>query len=193
MLFKISFKRTLSLAILLLLQKMAANKTNFNICQSQIEIYFDWKWLTNDFINILKHILAVIEDLFQSNLQMLDCNFFTGTASKKSDLCSTCIVCIPMQVSPSCVVLLGQWCYAQFWLADRQFELWIDNLVLGVEWRWEAINKTPYLPLPITDLDLIADLDHLHAKFFLSFHYSVQVEKFMNWSYWTVLNSTVET
>ena len=109
MLFKISFKRTLSLAILLLLQKMAANKTNFNICQSQIEIYFDWKWLTNDFINILKHILAVIEDnkdLFQSNLQRLDCNFFT--ASKKSDQCSTCIVCIPMPVSPSGVVLLGQ-------------------------------------------------------------------------------------
>ena len=46
---------------------------------------------------------------------------------------------------------------------------------VGVERRWEALNKTPYRPLPITDLDLIADLDHLRAKFFLSFHCQSQI------------------
>ena len=39
-----------------------ANQTNFHVCQSHIENSVDRKWLTNDFINILKHILAVIEE-----------------------------------------------------------------------------------------------------------------------------------
>ena len=35
---------------------------NFNVCQALIENSFDKKWSTYDFINISKHIFAVIED-----------------------------------------------------------------------------------------------------------------------------------
>ena len=43
----------------------------------------------------------------------------------------------------------------------------------------EALNETPYQPLLVTDLDLIADLDHLRAK-----HYRI---------YWPVTSCTIPT
>ena len=86
------------------------------------------------------------------------------------------------------VGFLGQWCYAQFRLADRQSELWIDipgpwsRMKMGSSqwnslsdianhrsrldrWLWPSACKGfSFIPLQITDLDLIADLDHLRVK-----------------------------
>ena len=65
----------------------------FNVCQSPIVNSYDGKWLTDVFINILMHTLAVIEDnkdLFSTRLDRNFCPACIATAYKKSDSSSHC-------------------------------------------------------------------------------------------------------